>query len=221
MYRSQRFCHFLNASWKSCSVRDRHRLRFCLLCWANFNQQRRCFLSPEDGNRSSFRNVVFSSFWNAERRTKSRNPVTMNTNFIHFHEHNFCVDMLWVNYLMHVSAIIRYPHCSPRKTLANVRCTPCPHRSYVMEVSTTEIVWKYVKVVQHNMQDQTCAVTSFSPKMETDHSSSEVTNCHWVGPVLLFQPSFTPLLHCYQHRGHQMVIQYWTQIRQHLSYLQL
>jgi hypothetical protein len=34
--------------------------------------------SPEDGNRPSFRNVVFSSFWNTGRWTKSKNPVILN-----------------------------------------------------------------------------------------------------------------------------------------------
>jgi hypothetical protein len=34
--------------------------------------------SPEDGNRSSFRNVVFPSIYNSGRRTKSRNPVNPN-----------------------------------------------------------------------------------------------------------------------------------------------
>jgi hypothetical protein len=33
--------------------------------------------SPDDGNRYSFRNVVFSSILNSERWTKSKNPVTL------------------------------------------------------------------------------------------------------------------------------------------------
>jgi hypothetical protein len=32
-------------------------------------------ISPEDGNRSSFRNVVFSSFYNTGRWAKSENSV--------------------------------------------------------------------------------------------------------------------------------------------------
>jgi hypothetical protein len=35
-------------------------------------------LSPEDGNRSSFRNVVFPCLWNSGRWTKSRNVVVMS-----------------------------------------------------------------------------------------------------------------------------------------------
>jgi hypothetical protein len=34
--------------------------------------------SPEDGNRSSFRNVVFSCTWNTGRWTKSRNPLILS-----------------------------------------------------------------------------------------------------------------------------------------------
>jgi hypothetical protein len=34
--------------------------------------------SPEDGNRSSFRNVVFSCLWNSGRWTKSKNLVVMS-----------------------------------------------------------------------------------------------------------------------------------------------
>jgi hypothetical protein len=34
--------------------------------------------SSEDGNRSSFQNAVFSSFWNTGRWTKSKNPVTVS-----------------------------------------------------------------------------------------------------------------------------------------------
>jgi hypothetical protein len=34
--------------------------------------------SPEDKNRSSFRNVVFSSLWNTERWRESKNPVILS-----------------------------------------------------------------------------------------------------------------------------------------------
>jgi hypothetical protein len=38
--------------------------------------------SPENGNRSSFRNVVFSSFYNTGRWTKSKNPVILSTKLV-------------------------------------------------------------------------------------------------------------------------------------------
>jgi hypothetical protein len=39
----------------------------------------RCIPSPpEDGNRSGFRNVVFSSIWNSGRWTESRSPVILS-----------------------------------------------------------------------------------------------------------------------------------------------
>jgi hypothetical protein len=41
-------------------------------------QQCRCLPSPEDRNRPSFRNAVFSSFKNTGRRTKSKNPVILS-----------------------------------------------------------------------------------------------------------------------------------------------
>jgi hypothetical protein len=42
--------------------------------------------SPEDGNRSSFPKVVFSSFWNIGRWTKCKNPLILDVsiNFLHF-----------------------------------------------------------------------------------------------------------------------------------------
>jgi hypothetical protein len=41
-------------------------------------QSRYLSFSPEDGNRSSFRNVVFSCIYNSRRWTKPTNPVILN-----------------------------------------------------------------------------------------------------------------------------------------------
>jgi hypothetical protein len=46
---------------------------------ANFSHWSRCLpLSLEDGNRSTFQNVVFSSFQNTRRWKKSKNPVILS-----------------------------------------------------------------------------------------------------------------------------------------------
>jgi hypothetical protein len=42
---------------------------------ANINYWTNVSHSPEDGNISSFRNVVFSCFYNTRRWTQSKNPV--------------------------------------------------------------------------------------------------------------------------------------------------
>jgi hypothetical protein len=44
------------------------------------------FPSSEDGNRSSFQNVVFSSSYNSVRYTKSKNPVFLNIFFSYFYD---------------------------------------------------------------------------------------------------------------------------------------
>jgi hypothetical protein len=49
--------------------------------------------SPEDGNRSSFRNVVFPCLWKSGRWIKSRNLVVMSTPFPVFHS-DFSIDLL-------------------------------------------------------------------------------------------------------------------------------
>jgi hypothetical protein len=48
------------------------------------------FPSPEDGNRSSFRNVVFSSLYNTGRWKKSKNLVFLN-NIYYRNNDPFCV----------------------------------------------------------------------------------------------------------------------------------
>jgi hypothetical protein len=42
------------------------------------------FPSPENGNRSSIRNDVFSSFWNIGRRTMPKNPVILSNSPFRF-----------------------------------------------------------------------------------------------------------------------------------------
>jgi hypothetical protein len=43
------------------------------------------------------------------------------SSFIYFRQHNFCIDILYVNYLLHVSAFRPSSGIYPLKAMANVR----------------------------------------------------------------------------------------------------
>jgi hypothetical protein len=97
-------------------------------------------LSPEDGNRSSFRNVVFSSLWNTGRwksPKKNSNPVcyTPSSEPFRIYQHRPCINI-------HAFSSPHYTTIHVSTWLAIIRCVRC----WIEGLCCSVVTLKYSKI---------------------------------------------------------------------------